>query len=100
MFFDITDRIGAVHPTIYQSPAGAVAALYSDETIMNSFYRDNKVLFTAAVQEAAKVFRSIVLEENRPLRVLEVGCGTWLSLFVAKHISHEPMQVLVVSQPP
>jgi hypothetical protein len=50
--------------------------------MLEGFYRQNKV-FTSINQEAAKTFKSLVSSPDfgkRPLRVLEVGSGTYLFL--------------------
>ncbi|KAJ7622843.1 polyketide synthase [Mycena polygramma] len=77
LYFETTDRIAKVHPSIMESPAAAVGALYSDQMI-DGFYRENRV-FTSMNQEAAKTFKSLVSSpdfgKQRPIRVLEVGAG-------------------------
>ncbi|KAJ7153578.1 polyketide synthase [Mycena crocata] len=77
LYFDVTERISKVHPSVMESPAAAVGALYSDN-MMDPFYRENKV-FTSMNQEAAKTFKSLVsspdFAKQRPIRVLEVGAG-------------------------
>ncbi|KAF8920772.1 polyketide synthase [Mucidula mucida] len=77
LYFETTDRIAKVHPSVMESPAAAVGALYSDDMI-DGFYRENRV-FTSMNQEAAKTFKSLVSSpdfgKQRPIRVLEVGAG-------------------------
>ncbi|KAF7351064.1 Polyketide synthase [Mycena sanguinolenta] len=77
LYFETTERISKVHPSIMESPAAAVGALYSDD-MMDPFYRENKV-FTSMNQEATKYFKSLVSSpdfgKQRPIRVLEVGAG-------------------------
>ncbi|KAJ7301903.1 hypothetical protein DFH08DRAFT_992112 [Mycena albidolilacea] len=77
LYFEITDRIAEVHRSTVESPAAAVAALYSDD-MMDGFYRDSPA-FTSMNQEAAKYFKSLVslssFGRRRPLRVLEIGAG-------------------------
>ncbi|KAJ7351378.1 hypothetical protein DFH08DRAFT_1078412 [Mycena albidolilacea] len=77
LYFEITERISKVHPSIMESPAAAVGALYSDDMI-DGFYRENRV-FTSMNQEAAKTFKSLVSSPDFgrecPIRVLEVGAG-------------------------
>ncbi|KAF8178693.1 polyketide synthase [Mycena galopus ATCC 62051] len=77
LYFETTDRISKVHPSIMESPAAAVGALYSDDMI-DGFYRENRV-FTSMNQEASKYFKSLVSSpgfgKQRPIRVLEVGAG-------------------------
>ncbi|KAF7358619.1 Polyketide synthase [Mycena sanguinolenta] len=75
LYFETTDRISKVHPSIMESPAAAVEALYSDDMI-DIFYRENRV-FTSMNQEASKYFKSLVSSpgsgKQSPIRVLEVG---------------------------
>ena len=62
--------------------------------MLDGFYRQNKV-FTSINQEAAKTFESLVYSPDfvkRPLRVLEVGSGTYLFLL-------NVMAVLTVESP-
>ncbi|KAF9016931.1 polyketide synthase [Hymenopellis radicata] len=77
LYFETTDRIAKVHPSVMESPAAAVMALYSDDMI-DGFYRENRV-FTSMNQEAAKTFKSLVSSpdfgKQRSIRVLEVGAG-------------------------
>ncbi|KAF8184613.1 S-adenosyl-L-methionine-dependent methyltransferase [Mycena galopus ATCC 62051] len=77
LYFETTDRISKVHPSIMESPAAAVGALYSDDMI-DGFYRENRV-FTSMNQEDSKDFKSLVsfpgFGKQRPIRVLEVGAG-------------------------
>jgi hypothetical protein len=56
--------------------------------MIDGFYRENRV-FTSMNQEASKYFKALVSSpdsgKQRPLRVLEVGAGLYIS-----YILHSP----------
>ncbi|KAJ7120035.1 hypothetical protein C8R44DRAFT_981991 [Mycena epipterygia] len=78
--FEITNRIAAVHKSVFETSQGAVDALYSDD-LMTKYY-SKRSQTSNVCSEVTKTFSSILeslqTSGKKSITILEVGAGTGL----------------------
>ncbi|KAF7356480.1 Polyketide synthase [Mycena venus] len=78
--FEITQRVAAIHPSVFESPTRAVNVLYSDDLMAKFYSKDSQTsdVCIEATKAFADVLSALSKAGKRVVKILEVGAGTGL----------------------